>query len=170
MSESHFRICCICKKHFKPKPRLGKQQRTCGQDQCQKQRRRDNAQKWRARNPDADDADYRRIRQRDRLEYRRNYWATHPEVREKHAAYMRRWRAARVRDPYRDTQIKFPVLNSYLQVTNVRDTNRVLEVKVLSQNELSDLLRGVKDTNRVGFSAALPLISLHENRHPDFKT
>lgn len=93
-----------------------------------------------ARNPEADDGDYRRIRQRDVREYRREYWATHPAAREKHAAYMRRWRAARVRDPYRDTEIKFPVLNSYLQVTNVKDANRVLEVKVLSQNELSRVL------------------------------
>jgi hypothetical protein len=141
MSEHPFRCCCICRKRFKPNPRLGYQQRTCGRDECQKQRRRANAGNWRTRNPDADDADYRRIRQRDRREYRRNYWTTHPEVRKKHTAYMRRWRAARVRDPYRDTEIKFPVLNSYLQVTNVRDTNRVLEVKVLSQNELSGLLR-----------------------------
>ena len=46
-----------------------------------------------------------------------------------------------VRDPYRDTDIKCPVINTYLQVTDVRDANRVLEVKVLSQKELSGLLR-----------------------------
>jgi hypothetical protein len=62
-------------------------------------------------------------------------------VREKHAAYIRRWRALRVRDPYRDTDINPPGINSYLQVMHVRDANRVLEVKVLSQNELNGLLR-----------------------------
>lgn len=45
-----------------------------------------------------------------------------------------------MRDPYRDTEIKFPVLNSYLQVTDVRDANRVFEVKLLPQNELSRVL------------------------------
>ena len=140
MSEPLFRSCCVCRKRFRPHPRLGNRQRTCGHDECQKRRRCVNARNWRARNPEADDADYRRIRQRDRRGYLRKYRATHPEVREKHAAYMRQWRAARVRDPYRDTAIKVPVLNSYLQVTNVRDANRVLEVKVLSQNELSRVL------------------------------
>jgi len=140
MSEPLFRSCCICRKRFKPHPRLGNRQRTCGRDERQKRRRCANSRNWRARNPEADDADYRRIRQRDRREYRRKYWATHPAAREKHAAYMRRWRAARVRDPYRDTAIKLPVINSYLQVTDVRDANRVIEVKVLSQNELSHVL------------------------------
>lgn len=141
MSEPLFRSCCVCRKHFKPHPRLGDRQRTCGREDCRKQRRCANSRNWRARNPEADDADYRRIRQRDRREYRRKYWVTHPAVREKHAAYMRQWRAARVRDPYRDTDIKCPVINTYLQVTDVRDANRVLEVKVLSQKELSGLLR-----------------------------
>jgi hypothetical protein len=136
MGKPLLRSCCICRKHFKPHPRLGNRQRTCGRDECQKRRGCAYSRNWRARNPEADDAVYRRIRQRDRREYRRKYWATHPAAREKHAAYMRRWRAGRVRDPYRDTGMKFPVLNGYLQVTDVRDANRVLEVKVLSQNEL----------------------------------
>ena len=45
-----------------------------------------------------------------------------------------------MRDPYRDTEIKSPVVNTYLQVTDVRDANRLFEVKVLSQNELSRVL------------------------------
>jgi hypothetical protein len=94
------------------------------------------------RNPEGDDAHYRRIRRRDRREYRRQYWATHPEGRKRHASYMRQWRAKpRVRDPYRDTGFKFPVINSYLQVTDVREANRVIEVKVLSQKELGVVLR-----------------------------
>lgn len=138
--------CCICRKRFRPHPRLGDSQRTCGRDECQRQRRCVNSRNWRARNPEGDDAAYRRIRQRDRRGYRRQYWATHPKTRERHAAYMRQWRSARrnavarVRDPYRDTDIKFPAINSYLQVTDVRDANRVLEVKVLSQEDLSRVL------------------------------
>jgi hypothetical protein len=144
MNERVVHFCCICKKQFNPNPRLGDRQRTCGRDNCQKERRRINSRNWRARNPEGDDATYRRIRRRDRREYRRQYWAAHPIAREHHAAYMRQWRArraaARVRDPYRDTKVKFPEINTYLQVTDVRDANRVFEVKVLSHNELSRVL------------------------------
>ncbi len=146
MSQCVVRSCCICRKRFEPHPRLGDRQRTCGRDECQKRRRRANSRNWRSRNPEADDADYRRIRERDRRQYRRQYWATHPAARDRHAAYMRRWRErrrnadARVRDPYRDIGVKLPVFNTYLQVTNVRDANRVLEVKVLSQKDLRGVI------------------------------
>jgi hypothetical protein len=146
MSKRGVHCCCICRKHFEPHPRLGARQRTCGRDECQKRRRRANSRHWRARNPEGDDATYRRIRQRDRREYRRQYWATHPAARSHHAAYMRRWRARRhdattcVRDPYRDTALNVSILNTYLKVTDVREANRVLEVKVLSQKDLSCML------------------------------
>jgi hypothetical protein len=55
---------------------------------------------------------------------------------------MRRWRgrrrtaAASVRDPYRDTRVKLPDINTYLQVMDVREANRVITVKILSPHEL----------------------------------
>ena len=145
MSDRVVHCCCICGKRFERNPRLGDHQRTCGDTACQKQRRRINARNWRIKHPEADDAEYRRIRRRDRRAYRRHYWATHPAARLHHAAYMRQWRgrqrmaAPSVRDPYRDTRVKLPDLNTYLQVTGVREANRVITVKVLSRHELTSV-------------------------------
>jgi hypothetical protein len=142
MSERVVHYCLICSKRFEPHPRLGDWQHTCGDANCQKRRRCINSRNWRAKHPEADDAVYRRIRRRDRRAYRRNYWATHPHARLHHAAYMRQWRARRrvatpgVRDPYRDTCIKLPDINSYLQVMDVREANRVITVKWVSPKEL----------------------------------
>jgi hypothetical protein len=142
MSDRVVHCCCICNKRFESNPRLGDRQRTCGDTACQKQRRCTNSRNWRTQHPEADDADYRRIRRRDRRAYRRRYWATHPSARRHHAAYMRRWRGRRrmaatsVRDPYRDTNVKLPDINTYLQVMDVREANRVITVKILSPHEL----------------------------------
>jgi len=144
MSDRVVHCCCICSKRFEPNPRLGAHQRTCGDTACQKQRRRLNSRNWRIKHPEADDTVYRRIRRRDRRAYRRHYWATHPHARLLHAAYMRQWRARRlatpgVRDPYRDTCVKLPDINTYLQVMDVREANRVITVKLLSPKELMPL-------------------------------
>ncbi len=142
MSDRCVRHCCVCIKPFEPDPRLGDRQRTCGGDDCQKRRRRINSQIWRGQHPEADDAVYRRIRRRDRRAYRRQYWATHPQARQHHATYMRQWRARHrmasvsVRDPYRDTQVKLPAINTYLQVIDVREANRVITAKLLFPHEL----------------------------------
>ena len=143
MKNRNIRYCCVCSKRFEPHPRLAGKQRTCGGADCQKQRRRLNAQIWRAKHPESDDAVYRRIRRRDRRAYRRQYWATHPEARQHHASYMRQWRTSHrltsmsVRDPYRDTQLKLPVINTYLQVMDVREANRIITAKLLSPHELN---------------------------------
>ncbi len=142
MSNRAVHCCCICGKRFEPDPRLGDRQQTCGRAECQIGRRRINSRKWRGQHPEGDDAVYRRIRRRDRRAYRRQYWATHPQARQHHAIYMQQWRSRRrtasvgVRDPYRDTQVKLPAVNSYLQVIEVRDTNRVITAKLLSLQEL----------------------------------
>lgn len=141
MNNRGVRYCCMCGKRFEPHPRLGDRQRTCGDTDCQKQRRCINSRNWRSKHPEGDDAVYRRIRRRDRRAYRRQYWATHPEARQHHAVYMRLWRARRrtaasVRDPYRDTQVKLPAINTYLQVMDVREANRVITAKLLFPHEL----------------------------------
>lgn len=144
MNDSGVRYCSICGTRFEPHPRLGPRQRTCGGADCQKQRRRGNARTWRTQHPEADDAVYRRIRRRDRRAYRVPYWANHPRARQHHAAYMRQWRARRrmasvsVRDPYRDTQVKLPAINTYLQVMSVREANRVITVKCVSRQEITN--------------------------------
>ena len=143
MSDRDLRYCCICSKRFERNPRLGDRQRTCGGTDCQKARRCLNSRSWRSKHPDADDAVYRRIRRRDHRAYRRQYWATHAQARQHHAAYMRQWRARRrmtpdgVRDPYRDTQVNLPAVNTYLQVMDVRAANRVITAKIVSLQELA---------------------------------
>ena len=143
MNHCGIRYCCICGKRFEPHPRLGAQQRTCGGADCQKQRRRANTRTWRAQHPEGDDVLCRRARQRDRRGYHRRYWATHPQRRQYHADYMRRWRARRkasaipsVSNPYRDIQVKLPAINTYLQVIDVSNANRVITAKLLSLQEL----------------------------------
>jgi hypothetical protein len=56
---------------------------------------------------------------------------------------MRRWRARRkasaipsVSNPYRDIQVKLPAINTYLQVIDVSNANRVITAKLLSLQEL----------------------------------
>ncbi len=142
MNDRDVRYCCICGKRFEPHPRVGGQ-RTCGDDDCQKQRRCSNSRTWRARYPQADDALSRQSRQADRRAYRRQHWATHPEARQYHAAYMRQWRArhkipavSQREGTYRDIEVNFPAVNSYLQVIDVREANRVITVKLLSEQDM----------------------------------
>jgi len=44
--------CCICRRWFRPDPRVGKRQRACGQADCQRARRQQTQANWRAHNPD----------------------------------------------------------------------------------------------------------------------
>lgn len=43
--------CCICRKIFRPDPRVGERQRACGGTSCQRRRRAQSQAKWRSRNP-----------------------------------------------------------------------------------------------------------------------
>ena len=52
MSESRKRPCTICRRWFRPDPRVGKRQRACRQPECQTARRRKAQADWRRRNPE----------------------------------------------------------------------------------------------------------------------
>jgi hypothetical protein len=52
MPEACKRPCCICRQWFRPDPRVGARQRTCGQRECQEGRRRRMQAAWRARSTD----------------------------------------------------------------------------------------------------------------------
>jgi hypothetical protein len=56
------RPCRICRRWFRPDPRAGERQRTCGTTSCQAERRRRAVAAWRARHPDYDRED--RLRRR----------------------------------------------------------------------------------------------------------
>ena len=48
------RPCCICRRWFRPDPRVGARQRTCGDKQCQRELHRKYCWQWHQRDPDYD--------------------------------------------------------------------------------------------------------------------
>ena len=52
MPDARKRPCCICRRWFRPHPRVGSRQRACANPDCQSARRRKQQKSWRARNPD----------------------------------------------------------------------------------------------------------------------
>jgi len=51
MSEARKRPCTICRRWFRPNPRVGDRQRACGKRECQTARRQRTQANWRNRNP-----------------------------------------------------------------------------------------------------------------------
>ena len=51
MPEARKRPCTICRRWFRPNPRVGARQRACGQPDCQTARRQKTQANWRNRNP-----------------------------------------------------------------------------------------------------------------------
>lgn len=64
MPEARKRPCSICRRWFRPDPRIGARQRTCRNPNCQNARRRKKQQVWRANHPDYFNA--RRIQDRQK--------------------------------------------------------------------------------------------------------
>src|SRR5712691_10019203 len=52
MPDARKRPCCICRRWFRPDPRIGSRQRACGKPDCQTARRKKKQKAWRERNPD----------------------------------------------------------------------------------------------------------------------
>src|SRR5438093_13480468 len=52
MSDARKKPCCICRRWFRPDPRIGLRQRACRKPDCQIARRRKQQKKWRERHPD----------------------------------------------------------------------------------------------------------------------
>lgn len=48
------RPCCVCRRWFRPHPRVGDRQRTCGRDECQQKLHRRTCKEWHDRNQDYD--------------------------------------------------------------------------------------------------------------------
>ena len=62
MPDAGKRPCCICRRWFRPDPRIGSRQRACRNPECQAARRVQTQRKWRESRPDYFTA--RRIRER----------------------------------------------------------------------------------------------------------
>ena len=52
MPEARKRLCTICRRWFRPDPRVGERQRACDRPECQTARRKKAQASWRRRNPD----------------------------------------------------------------------------------------------------------------------
>ena len=52
MAEARKRPCSICRRWFRPDPRIGSRQQACRRPECQAARRTRKQKKWRERNPD----------------------------------------------------------------------------------------------------------------------
>ena len=52
MLKARKRPCTICRRWFRPDPRVGERQRACDRPECQTARRRKTQASWRGRNPD----------------------------------------------------------------------------------------------------------------------
>ena len=53
MADAQKKPCCICRRWFRPDPRIGsRRQRACRKPDCQSARRRKKQKAWRERNPD----------------------------------------------------------------------------------------------------------------------
>lgn len=52
MADARKRPCCICRRWFRPDPRIGSRQRACRRPECQAARREKKQKAWRQRNPD----------------------------------------------------------------------------------------------------------------------
>ena len=52
MSDARKRPCSICRRWFRPDPRIGSRQRACQKPECQDARRKKKQKSWRERNPD----------------------------------------------------------------------------------------------------------------------
>ena len=141
------RRCVYCNKLYRPDPRQKCKQKTCGSGDCQRKRKRDNAREWRKKNPGYDTKRYRETRQPDRREWKRRYWASHPEYRRHHAEYMQIWRKMkripehRVRIPYRDIELTYDKQSINLEIRSVRVPYRVIESILLNTKENGIVLR-----------------------------
>src|SRR5262249_43093522 len=52
MPDARKRPCCVCRRWFRPDPRIGMRQRACSGAECQAVRRVQTQKSWRDRNPD----------------------------------------------------------------------------------------------------------------------
>src|SRR5437870_12944875 len=52
MADARKRPCCICRRWFRPDPRIGSRQQACRRPECQAARRKKKQKAWRERNPE----------------------------------------------------------------------------------------------------------------------
>ena len=94
------RRCPYCNQSFRPHPRIGKRQKTCGSSSCKKARKAQTDARWRRRNPECCQHDYERIKKwlGEHPHYLRRYRQGHPEYVQKNREARRlRYRREKIR-------------------------------------------------------------------------
>jgi hypothetical protein len=73
--------CPYCQRSFRPHPRVGSRQKTCGSPSCRKARKAQTDARWRRENPDCCHGDYARIKEwrKQHPHYLAQYRQSHPE-------------------------------------------------------------------------------------------
>ena len=72
------RRCVCCHKQFRPHPRVGVRQKTCGETLCRNAHRASWRRKFRKKNPQAEQDIQRKIREARAPEFWKNYRKNHP--------------------------------------------------------------------------------------------
>jgi hypothetical protein len=94
------RRCPHCNQSFRPHPRVGKRQKTCGSASCKKTRKAYTDARWRRRNPECCQHDYERIKKwlGEHPHYLTRYRQSHPEyVQKNREARKLRYRREKIR-------------------------------------------------------------------------
>ena len=92
--------CPYCKRSFRPHPRVGNRQKTCGKPSCKKTRKTEINRRWRRDNPDCCQNDYPRVKEwlGQHPHYLAQYRQSHPEyVQKNREAQKHRDRSKKIR-------------------------------------------------------------------------
>jgi len=104
--------CPYCKRSFRPHPRVGNRQKTCGKPSCKKTRKAEINRRWRRDNPDCCQNDYPRVKE---------WLGQHPhylvQYRQSHPEYVQRNREAQ---KHRDRSKKI-----HLDIQSANDNGKV---------------------------------------------
>ncbi len=85
--------CPYCRKYFKPNPKLGTRQKTCGKEECRKANSRSYMKNWWSENKEEQNPRYEATRQApSRQSEHRAAYRKQEHVKHQQAAYMNRYR------------------------------------------------------------------------------
>ncbi len=95
------RRCPFCRRLFTPDPRVGERQKTCGEEECRHEQKRQSNEQWRSRHPDYFQGMYPHQKETygTRAEYKKRYRKKNPEYVRRNAAFVKEYRARRKPEP-----------------------------------------------------------------------
>lgn len=136
--------CPFCRRLFIPDARLKEQQRTCGRQECRRQRKQQSNENWRSQHPDYFRAMYPQQKEvyGTRAEYRKQYRKKNPEYVQRNAAFVKKYRMRRrkpasetVSSTSRDLLLSICSETGNVSITHVSSTSHDILITV-SQSEV----------------------------------